>query len=54
MVLDPRDLAAAFWSGIDITVDPYTRAAQNEVRLVVNFLCDAKLRGDRIAAAIYE
>lgn len=54
MAISPRDLAAAFWSGIDITVDPYTRAAYNEVRLVVNFLCDAKLRGDRVAAAIYE
>lgn len=54
MAISPRDLCAAFWSGIDITVDPYTRAAQNEVRLVVNFLCDAKLRGDRVAAAIYE
>lgn len=54
MALEPRDLCAAFWSGIDITVDPYTRAAQNEVRLVVNFLCDAKLRGDRIAAVLFD
>lgn len=51
--MEARDLAVATW-GYDITVDPYTRAAFNEVRLVINFLCDAKLRGDRISAAIFE
>lgn len=54
VALDPRDLAVATWSGIEITVDPYTKAADNQVRLVVNYLVDAKLRGDRIAAAIFE
>ena len=54
IALDPRDLAVATWKGVEITVDPYTRAAFNEVRLVVNYLVDAKLRGDRIAAAIFE
>lgn len=51
--LDPRDLAVATWNGIDITVDTVSRAIYNEVRIVVNYLCDAKLRGDRIAAEIF-
>ena len=54
IAMDPRDLAVATWSGIEITVDPYTKAADNQIRLVVNYLVDAKLRGDRIAAAIFE
>ena len=53
IALDPRDLAVATWKGIEITVDPYTRADYNEIRLVVNYNVDAKLRGDRIAAAIF-
>lgn len=53
MAVDPRDIAVASWSGIEITVDPYTKAADNQVRLVVNLLVDCKLRGDRIAAAVY-
>ena len=52
--MDPRDLVAAVWQNIDITVDPYTRAAYNEIRLVVNFLCDCKLKGDRIAAKVFD
>lgn len=47
--LDPRDLAVATWGGLEITIDDKTRAIYNEVRVVVNFLVDAKLRGDRIA-----
>lgn len=54
IALDPRDLAVATWSGIEITVDPYTKAEDNQIRLVVNYLVDAKLRGDRIAAAKFE
>ena len=54
VALDPRDLAVASWNGVEITIDPYTRAAYNEVRLVVNYLVDAKLRGDRIATAKFE
>lgn len=50
IALDPRDLAVATWSGVEITVDPYTLAADNQIRLVVNYLVDAKVRGDRIAA----
>lgn len=51
--MDPRDLAVATWGGVDITVDTTSRAIYNEVRLVVNFLCDAKLRGDRVAVALF-
>ena len=54
IAMDPRDLAVATWKGVEITVDPYSRADYNEIRLVVNYLVDAKLRGDRIAAAIFE
>lgn len=53
LCLDPRDLAVATWSGVEITVDPYTRSTYNEVRIVVNYLVDAKLRGDRISGAIF-
>lgn len=52
--MNPRDLAVATWSGIEITVDTVSRAIYNEVRLVVNFLVDAKLRGDRIALEIFD
>lgn len=54
IALVPRDLAVATWNGIEITVDPFTLAADNQIRLVVNYFVDAKLRGDRIAAALYE
>lgn len=53
MALVPRDLAVATWNSIDITVDNYTKAAQNQVRLVVNYYVDAALRGDRIAAKTF-
>lgn len=50
--LDPRDLAVATW-GMEITVDNVSRAINNEVRLVINYLVDAKLRGDRVAQMVY-
>lgn len=52
--LDPRDLAVAQWGGVEITVDTVSRAIYGEVRLVVNAYFDAKLRGDRISAEIFE
>ena len=52
--MDPRDLAVATWNGVEITVDTVSRAIYGEVRLVVNYFVDAKLRGDRIAAEIFE
>lgn len=48
-VLDPKDLAVASWGGVNITVDPYTLADKNQIKIVVNALYDAKLKGDRIA-----
>jgi len=52
--MNPRDLAVATWSGVDITIDTVSRAIYNEIRLVVNFLVDAKLRGERIALEIFD
>ena len=55
LCFDPRDLACASWDNqMVITVDPYTLATQNKVRVTVNYLFDAALSGDRISAAIYE
>lgn len=54
LCLNPQDLAVATWSGVEIVVDTVTRAIYNEVRVVVNYLVDAKLRGNRIAGAIFE
>lgn len=51
--MDPRDLAVATWSGIEITVDTVSQALENKVRIVVNYLVDAKLRGDRIAKELF-
>lgn len=52
--MNPRDLAVATWSGVEITIDTVSRAIYNEIRLVVNFLVDAKLRGERIALEIFD
>lgn len=54
LCFDPRDLACASWDNdMVITVDPYTRATYNQIRVTVNYLFDAKLKGDRIAGEIY-
>lgn len=53
LCIDPRDLAVATWSGVEITVDTVSRAIYNEVRVVVNYLVDAKLRGNRLAGEIF-
>lgn len=54
LVFDPRDLACASWDNdMVITVDPYTLAGKNQIKVVVNYLFDAKLKGDRIAGEIY-
>ena len=47
--MDPRELVIGQWGSYDITVDPYTKAADGQVRLVINAYFDAKLRGDKIA-----
>lgn len=54
IAMDPRDLQVCVWRNTEIIVDPYTLAADNAIRLVVNMNVDAKLKGDRIAAAIFE
>lgn len=38
------DLVIGQWGGIDLTVDPYTQAANSKVRLVINAYFDAKPR----------
>ena len=37
-----NDLVIGQWGGIDLTVDPYTQAANSKIRLVVNAYFDAK------------
>lgn len=51
--MDPRELVIGQWGGYDITVDPYSKAADGQVRLVINAYFDAKLRGDKIAKVIF-
>lgn len=38
------DYVVAQWGGIDLTVDPFTQAAEGKVRLVINAYFDAKPR----------
>lgn len=54
LCFDPRDLACAVWPETTIIVDPYTLAGKNQIKITVNYLFDAKLKGDRISAEIYE
>ena len=51
--MDPRELVIGQWGAYDITVDPYTKAADGQVRLVINAYYDAKLRGNKVAKAIF-
>lgn len=49
---DFSNLAIGQWGAIDLTVDPYTKAADGQVRLVINAFFDAKiLRTGAIAVA---
>ena len=52
--LDPRDLAVAVWPETVVTVDPYSLAGKNQIKVTINYLCDAVLKGDRISAQIFE
>ena len=52
--LNPKMLVIGQWGGVDILIDPYTKAADGMVRLIVNSYFDAKLRGDQIAKKIFE
>ena len=52
--MDPHELVIGNWgSAFEIVVDPYTKAADGQVRLVVNAYYDAKHRGNKIAKAIF-
>ena len=52
--MDPKELIIGQWgSAFDIVVDPYTKAADGQVRLVINAYYDAKLRGNKVAKAIF-
>lgn len=53
IAMDPRDLAVATWNGVEVQVDTVTQAINSKVRLIVNFFVDVKLRGERIAAGIF-
>ena len=51
--LDPRELVIGQWGGYDITIDNFTKAADGQVRLVINAYFDAKVRGNKVAKAIF-
>jgi HK97 family phage major capsid protein len=51
--MDPRELVIGQWSGYDVVVDNYTKAADGQVRLVINAYFDAKVRGNKIAKVIF-
>lgn len=52
---DWSNLAIGSWGGIDLTVDPYSKAAAGQVRIVVNAFFDAKiLREEAFAAGTVE
>ena len=51
--MDPRELVIGQWGSYNITVDPYTKAADGQVRLVINAYFDAKVRGNKIAKVIF-
>ena len=50
---DFSNLAIGQWAGIDLLVDPYSKAASGQVRIVVNAYFDAKvLRPEAFAAGV--
>ena len=40
---DFSNLAIGSWGGVDLTVDPYTKAGDGQIRIVVNMFVDAKI-----------
>lgn len=44
VVGDFKDYVVAQWGGLDLTVDPYTKASEGMIRLVINAYFDAKPR----------
>jgi HK97 family phage major capsid protein len=51
--MDPKELVIGQWNSYDIVVDNFTKAADGQVRLVINAYFDAKVRGNKIAKAIF-
>ena len=51
--MDPKELVIGQWNSYDIVVDNFTKAADGQVRLVINAYFDAKLRGNKIAKAMF-
>ena len=43
---DFSELIIGQWGDLDITIDPYTKATEGEVRLIVNAWFDAIVRRD--------
>ena len=43
---DFSNLAIAQWGAIDLVVDPYTKASEGMIRLVINAYFDAKVLRD--------
>lgn len=41
---DMREIIVANWGSLDITLDPYTKATENQIRIVINFYVDAAVR----------
>lgn len=48
------DLAIAFWSGVDILVDPYTAGLSGGVRVIAHQDCDVELRRPQSFAAMLD
>ncbi len=48
---DWRELVIAQWGGLDLTIDPLTKAADGMVRIVINAYFDAKMRRPAAIAA---
>lgn len=52
---DFSNLAIGSWGGVDLTVDPYTKAGDGQIRIVVNMYVDAQvLRKEAFAAGSLE
>lgn len=55
LCIDPADYVVATWDGdFNIVVDPYTLAGKNQIKVTINYLVDGKLKGDRLAAEVFE
>ena len=46
LVADMKDLVCAFWGGVSLTIDPFTYADEDCIRIVVNMYVDVKTRRD--------